>query len=135
MYKLHPLYCYMSFQLLFQYPLLSSHNLFLSFQHLFLSSQCLTLGSRNFVDYIIWKTLFKSHWITVSHTQLYKCCGLRAISTGNPVLIRPASHVKMLCFNIRIATFLLINLMSNQISWIPDWDDKKRRDAGMRGLL
>jgi len=128
MYKLHPLYCYMSFQLLFQYPLLSS-------QHLFLSSQCLTLGSRNFVDYIIWKTLFKSHWITVSHTQLYECCGLRAISTGNPVLIRPASHVKMLCFNIRIATFLLINLMSNQISWIPDWDDKKRRDAGMRGLL
>ncbi|CCE77731.1 hypothetical protein DEJ70_01505 [Wolbachia pipientis wAlbB] len=128
MYKLHPLYCYMSFQLLFQYPLLSSHNLFLS-------SQCLTLGSRNFVDDIIWKTLFKSHWITVSHTQLYKCCGLRAISTGNPVLIRPASHVKMLCFNIRIATFLLINLMSNQISWIPDWDDKKRRDAGMRGLL
>ncbi len=128
MYKLHPLYCYMSFQLLFQYPLLSSHNLFLS-------SQCLTLGSRNFVDDIICKTLFKSHWITVSHTQLYKCCGLRAISTGNPVLIRPASHVKMLCFNIRIATFLLINLMSNQISWIPDWDDKKRRDAGMRGLL
>ena len=128
MYKLHPLYCYMSFQLLFQYPLLSSHNLFLS-------SQCLKLESRNFVDYIIWKTLFKSHWITVSHTQLYECCGLRAISTGNPVLIRPASHVKMLCFNIRIATFLLINLMSNQISWIPDWDDKKRRDAGMRGLL
>ncbi len=128
MYKLYPLYCYMSFQLLFQYPLLSSHNIFLS-------SQCLTLGSRNFVDYIIWKTLFKSHWITVSHTQLYECCGLRAISTGNPVLIRPASHIKMLCFNIRIATFLLINLMSNQISWIPDWDDKKRRDAGMRGLL
>lgn len=128
MYKLHPLYCYMSFQLLFQYLLLSSHNLFLS-------SQCQALGSRNFVDYIIWKTLFKSHWITVSHTQLYKCCGLRAISTGNPVLIRPASHVKMLCFNIRIATFLLINLMSNQISWIPNWDDKKRRDAGMRGLL
>ncbi len=128
MYKLHPLYCYMSFQLLFQYPLLSFHNLFLS-------SQCQALGSRNFVDYIIWKTLFKSHWITVSHTQLYECCGLRAISTGNPVLIRPASHVKMLCFNIRIATFLLINLMSNQISWIPDWDDKKRRDAGMRGLL
>ncbi|QLK11477.1 hypothetical protein GZ064_03390 [Wolbachia endosymbiont of Diaphorina citri] len=134
MYKLHPLYCYMSFQLLFQYPLLSSHNLFLSFQHPF-SSCHPSLGSRNFVDYIIWKTLFKSHWITVSHTQLYECCGLRAISTGNPVLIRPASHVKMLCFNIRIATFLLINLMSNQISWIPDWDDKKRRDAGMRGLL
>ncbi|MFP3032083.1 MAG: hypothetical protein ACEY3M_13485 [Wolbachia sp.] len=124
MYKLHPLYCYMSFQLLFQYPLLSSHNLFLS-------SQCLTLGSRNFVDYIIWKTLFKSHWITVSHTQLYECCGLRAISTGNPVLIRPASHVKMLCFNIRIATFLLINLMSNQISWIPVSSTGMTRREGM----
>ncbi|MFP3027766.1 MAG: hypothetical protein ACEY3L_16540 [Wolbachia sp.] len=114
----------MSFQLLFQYPLLSSHNLFLS-------SQCLTLGSRNFVDYIIWKTLFKSHWITVSHTQLYECCGLRAISTGNPVLIRPASHVKMLCFNIRIATFLLINLMSNQISWIPVSSTGMTRREGM----
>ncbi|RDD35378.1 hypothetical protein Wcon_00443 [Wolbachia endosymbiont of Cylisticus convexus] len=115
------------------------------------SSQCLTLGSRNFVDYIIWKTLFKLQWISVSHTQLYECCGLRAIFTGKPVL-RPASHVtssKMLCFNIRLATFLLINLMSNQISWIPvsstgmtglddkdrRWDDKTRRDAGMRGLL
>ncbi len=129
--KLHPLYCYMSFQLLFQYPLLSSHNLFLSSQHLFLSSQCQALGSRNFVDYIIWKTLFKSHWITVSHTQLYKCCGLRAISTGNPVLIRPASHVKMLCFNIRIATFLLINLMSNQISWIPVSSTGMTRREGM----
>ncbi len=124
MYKLHPLYCYMSFQLLFQYPLLSSHNLFLS-------SQCLTLGSRNFVDYIIWKTLFKSHWITVSHTQLYECCGLRAISTRNPVLIRPASHVKMLCFNIRIATFLLINLMYNQISWIPVSSTGMTRREGM----
>ncbi len=124
MYKLHPLYCYMSFQLLFQYPLLSSHNLFLS-------SQCQALGSRNFVDYIIWKTLFKSHWITVSHTQLYECCGLRAISTRNPVLIRPASHVKMLCFNIRIATFLLINLMSNQISWIPVSSTGVTRREGM----
>ncbi len=124
MYKLHPLYCYMSFQLLFQYPLLSSHNLFLS-------SQCQALGSRNFVDYIIWKTLFKSHWITVSHTQLYECCGLRAISTGNPVLIRPASHVKTLCFNIRIATFLLINLMSNQISWIPVSSTGMTRREGM----
>ncbi|AGJ98774.1 hypothetical protein wNo_03420 [Wolbachia endosymbiont of Drosophila simulans wNo] len=114
----------MSFQLLFQYPLLSSHNLFLS-------SQCLTLGSRNFVDYIIWKTLFKSHWITVSHTQLYECCGLRAISTRNPVLIRPASHVKMLCFNIRIATFLLINLMYNQISWIPVSSTGMTRREGM----
>ncbi|MFL3876970.1 hypothetical protein wTkk_000905 [Wolbachia endosymbiont of Trichogramma kaykai] len=124
MYKLHPLYCYMSFQLLFQYPLLSS-------QHLFLSSQCQALGFRNFINYIIWKTLFKSHWITVSHTQLYECCGLRAISTGNPVLIRPASHVKMLCFNIRIATFLLINLMSNQISWIPVLDTGMTRREGM----
>lgn len=124
MYKLHPLYCYMSFQLLFQYPLLSSHNLFLS-------SQCQALGSRNFVDYIIWKTLFKSNWITVSHTQLYECCGLRAISTRNPVLIRTAFHVKMLRLNIRIATFLLINLMSNQISWIPVSSTGMTRREGM----
>ncbi|MGY5877449.1 hypothetical protein [Wolbachia endosymbiont of Nasonia giraulti] len=67
----------------------------------------------------------------MSHTQLYKCCGLRAISTGNPVLIRPASHVKMLCFNIRIATFLLINLMSNQISWIPVSSTGMTRREGM----
>ncbi len=91
------------------------------------SSQCLTLGSRNFVDCMIWKTLFKSHWISVSHIQLYECCDLKAISTGKgviPVLRHwdPASHAtssKMLCFNIRLATFLLTNLMSNQIFWIP----------------
>ncbi len=88
------------------------------------SSQCLTLGSRNFVDCMIWKTLFKSHWISVSHIQLYEYCDLKAISTGKPVLRHwdPASHAtssKMLCFNIRLATFLLTNLMSNQIFWIP----------------
>ncbi len=123
------------------------------------SSQCLTLGSRNFVDCMIWKTLFKSHWISVSHIQLYECCDLKAISTGKgviPVLdyLDPASHAtssKMLCFNIRLATFLLTNLMSNQIFWIPVSSTgmtgvgagmtgigtgmTRRRDAGMRGLL
>jgi len=56
-----------------------------------------------------------------------------------------------LCFNIRLATFLLTNLMSNQIFWIPVSSTgmtgvgagmtgigtgmTRRRDAGMRGLL
>ncbi|WP_353277531.1 hypothetical protein [Wolbachia endosymbiont (group A) of Agelastica alni] len=75
------------------------------------------LGSRNFVDCMIWKTLFKSHWISVSHIQLYEYCDLKAISTGKPVLRHwdPASHAtssKMLCFNIRLATFLLTNLIN-----------------------
>ncbi|OCA06907.1 hypothetical protein [Wolbachia endosymbiont of Trichogramma pretiosum] len=47
------------------------------------------------------------------------------------MLIRPDSHVKMLYFNIRIATFLLINLMSNQISWIPVLDTGMTRREGM----
>ncbi|XCA32979.1 MAG: hypothetical protein ABS808_04150 [Wolbachia endosymbiont of Polyergus mexicanus] len=93
------------------------------------SSQCLTLGSRNFVDCMIWKTLFKSHWILVSHIQLHECCDLKAISTGKPVLdyLDPASHVtssKMLCFNIRLATFLLINLINFLDPSVKHWDDR-----------
>gem|GEM_PF-3750342 len=96
------------------------------------SSQCLTLGSRNFVDCMIWKTLFKSHWISVSHIQLYECCDLKAISTGKgviPVLRHwdPASHAtssKMLCFNIRLATFLLINLINFLDPSVKHWDDR-----------
>ncbi len=37
-----------------------------------------------------------------------------------------ATTLKPLCFNIRLATFIFTNLMSNQNSWIPvsrDWDD------------
>ncbi|WP_454897130.1 WPE palindromic element domain-containing protein [Wolbachia pipientis] len=37
-----------------------------------------------------------------------------------------ATTLKPLCFNIRLATFIFTNLMSNQNSWIPvprHWDD------------
>ncbi|NEV49484.1 hypothetical protein EUZ93_03145 [Wolbachia pipientis] len=34
-----------------------------------------------------------------------------------------AIPLKTLYFNIGLATFILTNLISNQNSWIPDWDD------------